>query len=320
MPCIAMQAYASYNTLVLHLSIYSSLNSNNVGPDQLRAKDLMKHAVTLEPDQTLYDVRNILLRYNISRVVISKDNKPLGIITEKDIARFLYREVPNRRLNEITSKEIMNKDLKTVEEQTSLNVCARMMLESNISSIIAVDNLGDLKGIFTKSDLVGVYATQYPTKLRVEQYMTQKVVTVAPDENLHTILLLMADNQISRVIVTRDQKPVGIITGHDLLPVSILFGTGAAGMYWTTQEELLTRRRTQRFIPTGIKAIFLAKDIMKYDPITITKDSDLIDAAQIMTNNRISGLPVVENGSNNAGLVGVITKTDIIKAIASGAH
>jgi IMP dehydrogenase len=56
---------------------------------------------------------------------------------------------------------------------------------------------------------------------------------------------------------------------------------------------------------------------MKYDPITITKDSDLVDAAQIMTNNRISGLPVVENGSNNAGLVGVITKTDIIKAIAS---
>jgi len=305
---------------VLHLSIYSSLNTNKVKPDQLRAKDLMKQAVTLEPDQTLYDVRNILLRYNISRVVISKDNKPLGIITEKDIARFLYREVPNRRLNEITSNEIMSKDLKTVEEQTTLSECARMMLESNISSIIVVDNVGDLKGIFTKSDLVGVHAGHYPRKLRVEQHMTKKVVTVAPDENLHMILLLMADNQISRVIVTRDQTPVGIITGHDLLSVSILFGTGAAGIYWTTQEELLTRRRAQRFIPAGIKAIFLAKDIMKYDPIIITKDSDLVDAAQIMTNNRISGLPVVENGSNNPGLVGVITKTDIIKAIATSAY
>ncbi len=97
-------------------------------------------------------------------------------------------------------------------------------------------------------------------------------------------------------------------------------GTGAVGRYWTTQEELIKRRRAQKFIPTGIKAIFLATDVMKYDPITITRDSDLTEAAQIMTNNRISGLPVVENSSNNTGLVGVITKTDIIKAIASSAY
>jgi CBS domain-containing protein len=110
------------------------LNANKVRPNQSRAKDLTKKAITLEPDQTLYDVRNILLRYNISRVVVSKDNKPLGIITEKDIARFLSKEVPNRRLNEITLSETMSKDLKTVGEQTSLSVCARMMLESKISS------------------------------------------------------------------------------------------------------------------------------------------------------------------------------------------
>jgi CBS domain-containing protein len=124
-----------------------------------------------------------LLRYNISRVVIAKANKPLGIITEKDIARFLYTEVPNRRLNEVTINEIMNKDLIKVEDQTNLNICARMMFENKISSIIVVDNGGDLKGIFTKSDLVDAYGRHYPRKLKVEQYMTKKVITVAPDEN-----------------------------------------------------------------------------------------------------------------------------------------
>jgi len=122
--------------------------------EELKAKDLAREAIALEPSKTLYDTRNILLRYNISRVVIAKDNKPLGIITEKDIARFLYKEVPNKRLNEITLNEIMNKDLITVEEQTNLNICERMMLENKVSSIIVVDNR-DLKGIFTKSDLVG---------------------------------------------------------------------------------------------------------------------------------------------------------------------
>jgi CBS domain-containing protein len=76
-----------------------------------------------------------LIRYNISRVVIAKDNKPLGIITEKDIARFLNTEVPNRRLDEITVNEIMNKDLTKAEEQTKLNICARLMLDNKISSI-----------------------------------------------------------------------------------------------------------------------------------------------------------------------------------------
>ncbi|MGB8936044.1 MAG: CBS domain-containing protein [Candidatus Nitrosopolaris sp.] len=50
-------------------------------------------------------------------------------------------------------------------------------------------------------------------------------------------------------------------------------------------------RRAQSFLGRDMmKAIFLARDIMKYDPITITTDADLVEAAQIMTNNRISGL------------------------------
>jgi len=283
--------------------------------EELKAKDLIKQAIILEPNQTLYDVRSTMIRYNISRVVIAKDNKPLGIITEKDIARFLYTAVPNRRLNEVSVNEITSKDLIKVEQQTNLDICGRTMLEKKISSIVVVDNEGVLKGIITKSDMVEAYARHYPSKLKVYQYMTKKVITVAPDENLHMILLFMNDNQISRVIVTRDHKPIGIVTGHDLLPVSILFGTGVPGGYWTSQEELVARRRAQRFIPAGIKAIFLARDMMKYDPITIAKDDDLTEASQIMVNHRISGLPVVE--SNSGTLAGIITKTDIVKGIAS---
>jgi CBS domain-containing protein len=120
--------------------------------EELKAKDLIKRAIILEPSQTLYDVRSMMIRYNISRVVIAKDNKPLGIITEKDIARFLYTEVPNT-LNEVSVNEIMSTDLIKVEQQTNLDICARMMLEKEISSIVVVDSEGELKGIITKSDM-----------------------------------------------------------------------------------------------------------------------------------------------------------------------
>ena len=55
-------------------------------------------------------------------------------------------------------------------------------------------------------------------------------------------------------------------------------------------------------------------DVMKYDPITITSDSDLAEATHILVRNRISGIPVVD--SDNI-LVGIITKTDIVKMLAS---
>ena len=73
--------------------------------------------------------------------------------------------------------------------------------------------------------------------------MTKKVIAVATNENLHMILRLMADTELSRVTLIRNLKPVEIITGHDLLPLSVLFGTRTAGKYWTTQQEMISRRR-----------------------------------------------------------------------------
>jgi CBS domain-containing protein len=73
-------------------------------------------------------------------------------------------------------------------------------------------------------------------------------------------------------------------------------------------------RKEQKFLPSGIKNIFLAKDIMKHNPITVTR-ADLTEAAQILSNNRISGLPVVNSVDK---LVGIVRRTDITKALIAG--
>jgi CBS domain-containing protein len=110
-----------------------------------------------------------------------------------------------------------------------------------------------------------------------------------------------------------------MVTGRDLLPVSTLFGPPLFGEAPDVDQAVAEmaatnpQRKEQMFIPSGIRTYFLAKDVMKYDPITISQDSDLADAAQIMAMNRISGLPVVDSDGN---LVGIITKTDIVNAIA----
>jgi CBS domain-containing protein len=64
-------------------------------------------------------------------------------------------------------------------------------------------------------------------------------------------------------------------------------------------------------MPRGLMAFVLAEDIMSHPPITVGMDTDLSDAATLMIRNKISGLPVVSGRGN---LVGIITKTDILKS------
>ena len=69
----------------------------------------------------------------------------------------------------------MNKNLILSTEEDDLTICAKLMLENKISSIIVIDNNDNgLKGIFTKSDMVDAYAKYYLTKSLVEEYMTKK--------------------------------------------------------------------------------------------------------------------------------------------------
>jgi CBS domain-containing protein len=184
---------------------------------QPKAIDISNDSITLEPKKSLHDAHNSLVTYNISRIVVAKENKPLGIVTEKDIARYLYTQIPERRLKEVALEEVMSKNLVTVNEQADLNLCAKLMIENKISSLIVTDDKGVLRGIITKSDLVEGYGKYYAQRETVKEYMNKKVLTVSPDEPLHMVLLLMTRGNVSRIVVTRDKKPIGMVTGRDLL-------------------------------------------------------------------------------------------------------
>jgi CBS domain-containing protein len=270
------------------------------------AKAAMWKPITLRPDQTLFDARSTLLKYGISRVVIAKNRKPLGMVTEKDIARFLYEHVPPRRLDEVRLDEVMSTGLVTVGEETDLRVCAKTMLAKGISSLVVVDGKNNLAGIFTKTDLTSAYVEHFAMEHQVKEFMTRKVITVCPDEPVHSAIMLMSGNEISRIVVTRSGRPVGMITGRDLLPLGAMI----------QRSQNRKAKKWLHFVPSGIKASMLVSDVMSPDPITITGNSDLADAAYVMLRNKISGLPVVDSKQR---LVGIVTKTDVVKALASHA-
>lgn len=257
---------------------------------------------------TLYDARSAMMRYNISRVVVTgNDGRTAeGIITEKDLTRFLYADTSRLSLKEIGVGELLvgKRPLVTVARDAEIAQCARLMVENEISSLLVTGASGTVEGIFTKTDLLDVYSKYYGGRATVGQFMSRKVLTVRPDEPLHTALLLMADGSVSRLVVVDEKsRPVGVVTGRDVLAAGSLF----AGITGRGQ------RPAPMQVPSGARARLLVQDVMTLEPITITDYSDLMDAAMVMKGNGISGLPVVDSDNN---FVGLVTKTDIVRAMA----
>ena len=255
-------------------------------------RDVSKKAITVEPTSTMSLARDIMIRRNISRVIVVSNNTPIGMVTEKGIASYLFKN-SKEPLDAISISKAMRTPIVSVNIDTNINRCAEMMIENNISSLVVRD--GTSLYILTKSDLVKYYADHYRKKYLVSEFMTKDVSTISPSHSLRTALLLMIKNKISRVVVTRENEIVGILTSRDLMPItSFVEGDGMEA------KDL-----------SGIGYIMLARDVMNR-PLIINKNTDLAEAAQIMYNKRISGIPVASSSNE---LNGIITKTDIVRAL-----
>jgi CBS domain-containing protein len=271
-------------------------------------KVITKKVITCSPTDTLLQVQQLMINNNISRVVIvNGNNKPAGIITQKDMINFLVTDKSKRGIEEIKAEEVMTKKLITAKRKTPISNIAKTMMEKNISSVIIVDGKGKLDGIVTKSDITAWYGAM-KRAYKVQEFMTAKPVTVKPSQSVFLVASLMAEHAISRVVVVADKenKPAGIITVADITMMSRLLKPAKV-----LKEEKPLVVKGAIALPKNVH-LLTAGDIMTSDPVTVSKSANLAEAAELMTKHKFSGLPVTDKGK----LVGIITKSDIIRAVA----
>ncbi len=274
---------------------------------------VIKKTVTVPKTTTLLDARSILLRYKISRIIVSENEKPVGILTEKDLVKSIY-SLGNRPIESVKVSEIMTTRLITASEEATLYDCARLMLDNKISSVIILKKDGKLAGIITKTDLASVFLTQSTTPLQVSKIMTKNVITVKPADSLLYVENVLVKNRLSRVVVERNRRPVGIITHRDFIPAKIPLWLRQSGDSREIEKYRMAERPSEfNLNQQNYLSTFIAADIMSSNPVTVTATDDVSEASLLMIRHGISGLPVVKNSL----LVGIITKTDIVKAIAS---
>jgi CBS domain-containing protein len=127
--------------------------------------------------------------------------------------------------------------------------------------------------------------------MHIKDIMSSKVVVVDKDQNLNDALKLMKKHKISRLPVINtnndhERELVGIITEKD---IALRLGSSRYGNMPPSHFHVST--------------------VMTPDPITLNAAENLGKAAKIMIENKIGGIPIVEDGE----IIGIITKTDFIK-------
>ena len=269
--------------------------------------DICNKPISILKNSTISDIIKKLLENNLSRLIVVEDGKPVGIITEKDIGLFLFSETTKQGLDDIIINKIM-KPIIFIEETSTPENSAKMMLKKGVSSL-AVGTKENLRGIFTKTDLIKYYLENYSGNNKVVDFMTHEFIFTHTAAPLFKVVRKMLENKISRIIVKdQNEKSVGIISFRDLFRISIELGSEEDDSGVTISEQI----RKGFLSEEGFGGISLARDVMSKGIISIKFNDDLKNACKLILENNISGLAVLDG---NNSLTGIISKTDIIKDI-----
>lgn len=132
-------------------------------------------------------------------------------------------------------------------------------------------------------------------RTRVRDIMSSPAVTVSPETTLPAANALMKEQQIRHLPVVEKGRLVGIVSRGDLREASISASINA------DQYEL-------HFL---LNKLTVGK-LMTRKVRTVTPDALVVDAAEIMTEQKIAGLPVLDA---EGAVVGIITESDLLKML-----
>ena len=116
-----------------------------------KVRDIMqKNVITIEKTKKAQDAAIILKDKEISFLVVVNDNKPIGIVSERDIVRKIVAD--NKESQSTPLETIMSKNFKWVEPNASIESAVQKMLNNNIRRLVVLEN-DELAGVITQTDL-----------------------------------------------------------------------------------------------------------------------------------------------------------------------
>ena len=120
----------------------------------MKIKDVMKkNLVSIDGERKVIDACKLMGKLHIGSVLVTLENKPYGIFTERDLLSKIVAK--GLDIKKAKVKNYASHPLITVDGKYSVRECARIMSDMKIRRLI-ITSRGEIRGIFTASDLARV--------------------------------------------------------------------------------------------------------------------------------------------------------------------
>lgn len=146
-------------------------------------------------------------------------------------------------------KEIMTRDVVTVDIKSSVSQLAQKMLAYKVGSVIITDKKQPV-GIVTERDIVKKIVSKNlrPDDISIKQIMATPLISIPTTEDVTDIMHKMVKLEIRRLPVVENGKLVGIITDTDLLAISAEMGSIFSDLITMHREKILSSQTEEQVL------------------------------------------------------------------------
>lgn len=280
-----------------------SIESQAMEVDQVKKSEsgMIVDPVTINPDQTVQVVLDLMSKYRISGVPVTKGDQLVGIVTNRDLR---FETDMDKKISEVMTKE----NLVTVSEGISLEDSKKLLHKHRIEKLLVVDDKGRLKGMITIKDIEKIKKYPNACKDQMGRLRVGAAIGVGEDRLQRTEALLKA--------------------GADVFVIDTSHGHSKNVM--ETVEELKATFSNIELIAGNVATAKGAEDLIKagVDAVKIGIGPGSICTTRIVAGIGVPQVTAITNCKSVANKTGVPLiadggikfSGDLTKAIAAGAH
>ena len=115
-------------------------------------QDFCRRVVTISPEESVLEAAKVMKEKNLGSLVVAENNKPVGIITDRDITVRVVAEGKNP--SEVKVKDVMTPNPQTLKGSMGLFEAIEKMKEVGVRRFPIVDDNGNVIGIITLDDVI----------------------------------------------------------------------------------------------------------------------------------------------------------------------
>ena len=251
-----------------------------------KVNEIMTTNLTVAPvTRSVHEVMEQMIAEDVGRIVITDDEVPVGVFTEKDVLKRVVNAGLDSKRTEI--KAVMSAPIRAVREETHIIDAFSRMYKGKYRHLLVRGRRGRIVGIVSMRRILkiavelgqGMNETQ-----TLESIAATPAISVAPSTSAAQAIDLMLKNGVSSVVIGSTEQLLGIFT----------------------ERDVLRRVATASFDKDKTKI----DQVMTAPVIAMPRTTLVGDALSEMYRRDIRNLPVV---GENGALCGIVSMPDVLK-------